>query len=124
MRPLLELEQAEHAAELCTHGSLVWGEIIIKVDLLATESLRLLQELVLLLNSPKYDKHRPWPDLLASPSLCWWLPHSDSLAVCEWLEARAVADLLQGIPCIDARQLRDVVHDQTGPASADVESLL
>ena len=32
-RPLVELEQAEHAAELCTHGTLVWGEIIIKVDL-------------------------------------------------------------------------------------------
>ena len=97
-RPLVETEQAEHAAELCRHGTLVWGEIIIKVDFLATESLKLLQELVILLNSPKFNTHRPWPDLLASLSLCWWLAQIDSLAVCEWLKAPRLAYCLDPYP--------------------------
>ena len=121
-RPVVLHEQAEHAAKLCTHGTLVWGESIIKVDLLALESRRLLQELMLLLNCPKLDKHRPWLDLLASPSLCWWLAKSDCLAVCDWLEAHTGADLLQGIPCINIQRLRDIVHDRTGPAGADVKT--
>ena len=70
------------------HGLLQWCQVtIIILDLLAAKHYGLLQELVLLHNSPKSDKCMPRPDLPASTSLYWWLPQPHSLAVCEWLNA-------------------------------------